>query len=145
MNAPHLGDRDRGGTEMFFEKPSEMSGADPEAVSERVDLAALVEGSAGDQSQGTGYSGRCAEPCRRSRCSFGAATTTGAKSRVFGGGRAGVEVDIALLRGAGRTDRPAIDPRRADPGEEAAVESRIPGAKSPITSVVIQVHGSMKP
>ena len=130
---------------MSIEQSPQMSRRNPEAVCESVDLTAVVQRPVGDQSQGAGHGGRSAEPGGGSGCRLGAAAATGAKARVFGGGRAGIEIYVVLLGDAGRTHGPAIDPGGVHAGEETSVKARVAGANGPVTSVVVQRHGGMKP
>ena len=70
-----------------------------------------------------GDGGGRAQPGRRARCGFRPAAQAWTKAGAFGGGRGRIKGDILRACRSHRTDRPAVDPRRANTGEEQAVES----------------------
>ena len=59
---------------------------------------------------------------------------------LLSGARRGEERNVFAFRRGRRTDRPAIDPCRADGDEEASVEPRVACRECPVAGFVIRFH-----
>ena len=79
-------------------------------------------------------------PSRAKWCGLGSTTKARPESGEFGCGGRRKEADVARERFSNRANRPAIDPRCTDPGEEASVISRVTRQTRPIAFGKIKLH-----
>jgi len=114
----------RRGAHAFAEEPAQLPFAQAHLVGQRcergIDQRALF-----DQLQGAGHRVVAAPPRAVAGRQFGPAAQAGTEARRFR--RCGMAVidDVGRLRRRGRADRPAVDARAGDGGEEQAVEARV--------------------
>ena len=140
MEAPRVRDVDRRRAQMLEEEAPQMAGGHAGTRGQRVD-ARLVERSFADQPQRARDDRRRAEPRRRPGRGFGTAAQTGAVARRLGGSGGRKIADVIVFRRAHRAHRPAIDPRRRDGDEEAAVEARVMGTPRAIAGLASELQG----
>src|SRR5580693_2554832 len=79
-----------------------------------------------DQSQGASYGIGCAEPRRRSRRAFRAATQTGTKACFRSRGGTREVANVALFCSPSRADWAAVHTAGTYADKELAIEARIP-------------------
>src|SRR6267378_8273758 len=124
MQTARLSHRARCGPQKPEEKAAEMARAHSQALGEdfhpTVPQATLT-----DQPQSSRNSGLRSCPGRSSRRAFRAATQTGAKTRLSGGGGGRKVTNVLLFRCRCGTDRAAVNSTAEDTNEELAVEACI--------------------
>ena len=141
--------RDRAGsdTQMRREEPRQVTRADAESRREALEIVA-VEASGGDEAQRARHQGGAADPGRGAGGGLRPAAPAGAEAGALGRGGAGEEAHVLAPGRARRADRPAVDPRRQDAGEEVAVEAAVAREQRSVAARLVEpvlVHARTLP
>lgn len=121
-----LGDGSGRGSEVFDEKPPEVTVANSEPAGETLD-AGLVERALGDFPQRARDGSGGAVPSGRARRAFGAASQTRPQTGSCGCRRRGIVSDIFFAWRRSGADRPTKDFGSAHADEKAPVEAGVAG------------------
>jgi hypothetical protein len=127
---------------MLATEAPELPLAYPQTIGQGVNTA-LVQSSELDQRECPGHRARCAPPGPRVRNRLRPTPKAGAKPRLLGGGRRGIEGHVLRPRRPGWTDRTAVDACRLHGGEEPPVEASIAQLECAVARVVIEIHAEI--
>src|SRR5687767_8796320 len=127
MHPPRLCDRDRGGSDVHREEPSELPFTDADPLRERRDVC-VIERAIFDEPERARDRARCSTPRAEIRRCLRPTAKAGTKPCFLRSGRGRKEDDVLPLRTARGTNGTAIDAGRLHAREEATVEARITSA-----------------
>jgi hypothetical protein len=127
----------RGGASMAKKQPQQVPRPDAQLLGKLAHRAA-IEKALLDQAHAACDRRRRAVPGRAARRGFGAAAQARAEPRSLRRGSAGEEQYVRRLRRAYRTDRPAIDARRAYPGKKPPIIFRVARQASAVANLSIE-------
>ena len=128
--------------EVASEQPRQLSRAYAKPVGQVFDANIFsIERAVLDDEAHCPVDGRTASfPSRAEWCGLGPTTKARPEPGEFGCGGRRKEADVARERFSNRANRPAIDPRCTDPGEEASVIARVARQTRPIAFGKIKLH-----
>ncbi len=139
VNATGLRDGYWSRAQISQEQAPQMPRADSQSVRKIVD-AAVVERAFADEFQGSRNGRGCAEPGWGSGRSFGSAAQAGAESGFCGSGGGRVVSNVFDFGRGGGADGSAVDSRRGDADEEAAVEAGIASQAGSFAGFFVELY-----
>ena len=134
-----LGHRHRRGAQMLAEQSPKLSLAHPQPTGKTVHIA-IIQGALLDQGHGPGHGVGGAVPGAQVRRGLRAAAQAGPEASLLGRRSRGIEGYVPAFGGPRRTDRSAVDPRRAHSAEDPSVKAGVAHREGAVAGVVIQFH-----
>jgi hypothetical protein len=132
-------DLERRGAEVVQEETPQVAARHTEPLGEALD-SVFVERSVADEAQRARHDRRGSEPGGRSGRSFRPASQARSKPGDFRRGRRREVTDVLVLRPGRRADGAAVNARRRDGDEKAAVEARVARSPRPVEDAPLSIH-----
>src|SRR6185437_4723071 len=139
-----LGNRYGRGAEVLTEQPAKLPLADPQPIGQGAD-ACLVQHTHLDERKRSRDGVRNTAPSAEIWRGLRPAAETWPEAGLLGCSGGWIEDDILRARGPRGADRTAINPRRLDGREEAAIKAGVADRDGAVAGVVVEVHTALLP